>query len=228
MSEPARPSSGHTARYRASDPADGGDGRLRSPTFERNSPPIISALAPWLRDRVGPVLEIGAGTGQHACAFARAFVQLDWWPSDPDALHRASISAWQKALGAPVRPPLPLDASTDWAADRDIQNLGPLTVVISLNVIHIAPISVAHGIVAGAGRALAQNSLLIFYGPFRENGQHTGAGNIAFDRGLRAEDASWGVRDTGEISALATDAGLELAALIAMPANNRLLIFRKN
>ena len=228
MSKQDRSARQHMAMYRATDPADGGDGRLRAPTFERNSAPIIAELSPWFQGRAGPVLEIGSGTGQHAVAFSMAFPQLDWWPSDPDVIHCASVSAWQKALGAPVRPPLPLDASTDWAADRDIQNLGPLTVVISLNVIHIAPISVAHGIVAGAGRALAQNGLLIFYGPFRENGQHTGAGNIAFDRGLRAKDASWGVRDTGEISALATDAGLEFAALIAMPANNRLLIFRKN
>ena len=228
MSEPAVPSSGHIEKFRAIDPADKGDGRLRSPTFERNSPPIIASLAPWLGGRAGTVLEIGAGTGQHAGAFSLAFPHLDWWPSDPDPLHRASIAAWQNALNLGQRAPLALDASADWAADPDISRLGSLAAVISMNVIHIAPFSVTMGIVAGAGRTLARGGLLIFYGPFRENGAHTGAGNIAFDKGLRAEDAAWGVRDTADISALATDAGLDFAALIAMPANNRLLIFRKS
>ena len=216
------------ARYRATDPADGADGRLRSPSFERNSAPIIAALAPMLRGRAGPVLEIGAGTGQHAAAFALAFPQLDWWPSDPDAIHCASITAWQKALGAPTRGPMKLDAATNWAIDNAVQVLGPLSAVISLNVIHITPISVAQGIVAGAGLALGARGLLIFYGPFRENGAHTGAGNVDFDAGLRAENPQWGVRDTAEISTLATNAGLQFADLVAMPANNRLLIFRKD
>lgn len=215
------------ARYRATDPADGGDGRLRSPSYERNSAPIIAELTPWLRARVGPVLEIGAGTGQHAVAFSLAFPQLDWWPSDPDAIHCASISAWQKALAARAFGPIQLDASTEWAVGNDIQRLGPLTAVISLNVIHIAPISVADGIVAGAGQTLGPDGLLIFYGPFREHGSHTGPGNVAFDAGLRAENPQWGVRDIAEISAFAAKAGLEFAALIAMPADNRLLIFRK-
>ena len=218
----------HMAMYRATDPADGGDGRLRAPTFERNSAPIIAELSPWFQGRAGPVLEIGAGTGQHAVAFSMAFPQLDWWPSDPDAIHCASILAWQKARVARAFAPMQLDASTDWAASDDIQGLGALTAVISLNVIHIAPISVAQGIVAGAGRALGPDGLLIFYGPFREQGSHTGAGNVAFDAGLRAENPKWGVRDIDEISDLAAKAGLEFVALAAMPANNRLLIFRKD
>ena len=216
------------ARYRDTDSADGGDGRLRSPTFERNSPPIIGALTPWLRARVGPVLEIGAGTGQHAVAFSLAFPKLDWWPSDPDAIHCASISAWQKALAARAFGPMQLDASTDWAVGNEIQRLGPLTAVVSLNVIHIAPVSVTHGIVAGAGQTLGPDGLLVFYGPFREHGSHTGPGNVAFDAGLRAENPQWGVRDIAEISAFAGKARLEFAALVAMPANNRLLIFRRS
>jgi hypothetical protein len=96
-----------------------------------------------------------------------------------------------------------------------------------MNVIHIAPFAVAEGIVRGAGRALAPEGLLVFYGPFRENGAHTGDGNRRFDEGLRAENPAWGLRDVDEISDMARAAGLEPAALIAMPANNRLVIFRR-
>lgn len=227
MAEKNQPTSAYLARYRGDGVVEPKDGRLHAPTFSRIGPPVLAALAHWLSSASGAVLEIGAGTGQHAAAFSLAFERLDWWPSDPDAIHRASILAWQKALRLPKRAPLALDAASDWAADADIAGLVPLTAVISMNVIHIAPFAVTEGIVAGAGRTLGAGGLLIFYGPFRENGEHTGDGNVAFDAGLRGENAAWGVRDTGEISALARQAGLNFAALIAMPTNNRLLIFRR-
>jgi len=188
---------------------------------------MIAQLVPWLAGLSGPVLEIGAGTGQHAAAFALAFPDLLWWPSDPDPHNRASVSAWQENLHAPIRAPLDLDAASDWSDDPAVQALGRLSAILSMNVIHIAPFAVARGIVAGAAATLAADGLLIFYGPFRENGAHTGPGNAAFDAGLRTENPDWGVRDIAELSQLTKPAGLTQAAFITMPANNRLLIFRK-
>lgn len=227
MAGPVRPTSGHMARYRTPVDAAAHDDRLQSTTFERNCPPIIATLSPWLRSRAGAVLEIGSGTGQHAGAFALAFPNLDWWPSDPDKLHRTSISAWRSKLALPTRDPLNIDAASDWAQLSAIRQLGPLSAVISLNVIHISAFDVTRGIIAGAAQTLEPNGLLIFYGPFCENGAHTGPGNAAFDAGLRAENPQWGVRDTDEISDLAKNSGLDFAALEIMPAGNRLLIFRK-
>lgn len=183
--------------------------------------------APWLSNRTGSVLEIGAGTGQHAAAFSLAFPELDWWASDLDAKNLTSIAAWQKELRAPGLGPLPVDAATNWAETPAIVALGPLSIVLSMNVVHISPINVARGIVVGAGQSLIPGGLLIFYGPFLENGQHTGPGNIAFDESLRAKNPEWGIRDIAEITNLAEPAGLGFSAMIHMPANNRLLIFVK-
>jgi SAM-dependent methyltransferase len=188
---------------------------------------LLVALAPWFAGRSGPVLEIGAGTGQHAAAFRLGYPALDWVASDPDPDHRASIAAWAEAAGLSPRPVLDLDAADDWAVAPEVAALGPLAAVVAMNVIHIAPLAVAEGIVRGAGRALGPHGLLVFYGPFRENGVHTGEGNRRFDEGLRAENPGWGVRDTAEIGAMAAAAGLVPAACVAMPANNRLLIFRR-
>ncbi len=221
------PTSQHIARYHAGNVPLEADGRLRSAVFERNCPPITAALTPWLAARSGRVLEIGAGTGQHAGAFALAFPGLDWWPSDPDPGHRASILAWRQFLRLPDRPALDLDAATDWAARRDTAALAPLSAVVALNVAHIAPFAVTEGIVAGAGKVLDPGGLLIFYGPFKVNDTYIGDGNAAFDAGLRAENPEWGLRDTVAVEALAEAAGLGFAALQAMPANNRLLILRK-
>jgi SAM-dependent methyltransferase len=223
----AAPTSAHAARYRGRVSDDPADARLQSPVFLRNSPPLLVSMAPWFAGRTGPVLEIGAGTGQHAAAFRLGYPALDWVASDPDPDHRASVAAWAEAAGLPARPGLDLDAAADWAERPEVAALGPLAAVVAMNVIHIAPIAVAEGIVRGAGRALGPHGLLVFYGPFRENGAHTGEGNRRFDEGLRAENPAWGVRDTAEIGAMAAAAGLAPAARVAMPANNRLLIFRR-
>ena len=221
-----QPSSPHSARYRPA-PGAGGDARLRSPVFLRNGPALVAALTPWLGNRHGPVLEIGSGTGQHATSFTAAFPRLSWQASDPDAQHRRSVAAWGAQAGLAVAPALDLDAARDWAMLPAIQTLGPLTGVVAMNVIHIAPIDVARGIIAGAGRTLARDGLLIFYGPFKRSGRSLNPGNAAFDAGLRADNPAWGLRDTGMLEDLADEAGLGLAALIAMPADNHLLIFTK-
>ncbi len=53
-----------------------GDGRLSAPSAARNAPAIVAALADVL-PATGRVLEIAAGTGEHAVALARAYPGLD-------------------------------------------------------------------------------------------------------------------------------------------------------
>ncbi|WP_226782665.1 DUF938 domain-containing protein [Oceaniglobus trochenteri] len=223
----AAPPSRHTARYSPDNAASAPDGRLFSPVFARNFPPVLAALVPWLAGCRGAVLEIGCGTGQHAAGFALAFPGLAWWPSDPDGGHRASARAWAAELRAPERAPIALDAGEDWAALPGVRALGPLRAVLSMNVIHIAPPAVMRGIVAGSASVLAPDGLLIFYGPFLEEGQPTAPGNAAFDAGLRADNPDWGLREVGTLRRLAGEHGLTLAAQVAMPANNQLILFRK-
>ncbi len=220
------PSATYAARYAAA-VTDGDDARLHAPTFERNSPIMIARLVPLFAGRAGPVLEIGCGSGQHAGAFSIAFPDLDWWPSDLHQAHRESTDAWRAHLRLPECPALSLDATMDWALSPAVSALGHLQAVVSMNVIHIAPFAVAEGIVSGAAKTLAPGGLLIFYGPFKENGAHTGEGNTAFDVRLRDENPDWGIRDVDDITALADDAGLDLKSLQDMPANNRLLVFSK-
>ena len=199
------------------------DGRLVAPAAERNEQPIIDALLPRLQGRRGLMLEIGSGTGQHAAAWAGAFPGLDWQPSDPFDSHLDSIRAWVAHAGhANLRAPIWLDAAERWPAFE------PLAGVISVNVIHIAPWVVTKGIFSGAANAVAEGGHLIFYGPFKEGGVHTGDGNAAFDAKLRADDPAWGIRDLDDLKALAVDAGFTGPEVVHMPANNRLVVFTRN
>ena len=216
----------HIAKYSSDNTVSEDDGRLRSPSFERNFVPIRDGLLRYLEGRKGTVLEIGSGTGQHIAHWAGEFPDLRWAPSDIQATYHASITAWGMALGnGNLSEPLFVDASTDWPEQPPVQALGELTAVLSCNVVHIAPWTVAEGIVHGAARALETGGVLILYGPFREAGRHTGEGNARFDATLRAENPDWGVRDIDEVTVLADAAGFSPARITKMPSNNLLVAF---
>jgi hypothetical protein len=58
-------------------------------------------------------------------------------------------------------------------------------------------------------------------------GRHTAPSNDAFDRSLRGQDPSWGVRDLEAVAEAAETASLVLDEAVAMPANNFSVVFRK-
>ncbi len=73
----------HIARYSPDNTASEADGRLFSPSFERNFGPIRDGLRPYLDGAEGTVLEIGSGTGQHSAHWAGEFSGLRWFASNP-------------------------------------------------------------------------------------------------------------------------------------------------
>lgn len=205
------------------------DGRLDGPAFHRNHAAIWSAIVPYLGTQEGDVLEVGSGTGQHACEFARRAPQLTWWPSDIQPAHLASIAAWRRQAGlANLRAPQAIDLGDPaWSWQGDGGTGGKLAAILCINVLHISPWRVAQNLFAGAGRQLRPGGYLFIYGPFKRDGAHTAPSNERFDATLRAENPDWGVRDIGDLSALAQKAGLSLSETAAMPANNLVLVFAR-
>ncbi|MBT8439422.1 MAG: DUF938 domain-containing protein, partial [Gammaproteobacteria bacterium] len=65
------------------------------------------------------------------------------------------------------------------------------------------------------------------YGPFNYNGQFTSDSNARFEQWLKERDPQSGIRDFEALDRLASQAGLELAKDYEMPANNRLLYWKK-
>ncbi|MCU0945927.1 MAG: class I SAM-dependent methyltransferase [Rubritepida sp.] len=194
------------------------DARRFSPSVERNRAAIAAAIGPLL-PAAGVVLEIASGSGEHALHLARAFPQLDWQPSDPDAEARASIAAWRAAEGPPnLRAPLALDAAGP-------APFPPAAAVLCINMIHIAPWAAARGLLAKAAGCLAPGAPLILYGPFLRAGVATAPSNLAFDDDLRARNPAWGLRHLDTLAAAAD--GFGAPAVIAMPANNLLVAFRR-
>ena len=197
------------------------DGRWLAPAAERNQAPILEVLAREL-PQTGRVLEIASGTGQHVVRFAQSLPNLSWQPSDPDAGSRGSISQWiDFARLTNVSPPLALDVrQLPWP-------IAAVDAIVCINMVHVAPWAATPALFAGARQVLARDNLLFLYGPFRRGGQHTAQSNAKFDAGLRAHDPEWGLRDIEALAAVASDTGFALADVVAMPANNFSLIFRK-
>jgi hypothetical protein len=195
--------------------------RRHAPAASRNRQPILDVLRPRL-PADGLVLEIASGSGEHVTHFAANLPALVFQPSDPDGSARASIDAWAHATGlANVCPAVALDArSPAWPVDA-------ADAVLCSNMIHIAPLQAAIGLIAGAGRLLSADGLLYLYGPYRRGGRHTAPSNDAFDRDLRQRNPAWGVRDLEEVTACAHENGLDTPEIVEMPANNLSLIFRR-
>ena len=79
----------------------------------------------------------------------------------------------------------------------------------------------------GIGRRLPVHGVFALYGPFNYGGRHTSESNARFDAMLRGRDPQSGLRDIEAILALGEREYLKKAEDIAMPANNRLLVFRR-
>ena len=205
------------------------DGRLDGAAFHRNHDAIWSALSSFLLGRTGDVLEVGSGTGQHSAEFARLAPNLTWWPSDIYPSHLASIEAWRRHAGlANLRAPQRIDLTDPaWSWTAGGQAGAALSAMLCINVLHIAPWRVAQNLIASAGRLLREEGRLFVYGPFMRDGAHTAPSNAAFDASLRAENPEWGVRDVGDLKALAEHAGLTLGEIVPMPANNLVLVFAR-
>jgi len=200
------------------------DARLSSPSSARNKGPLLEALSAVLPISAH-VLEIASGTGEHAVHLCTAMPGLSWQPTDIAEEALASIEAWRLATGLEnMAAPISLDVTEQAWWERIEPNP---SIILSCNMIHIAPWEAGLGAIAGAGALLPSAGMLIFYGPFSKGGIHNAPSNEAFDASLKSRDPSWGVRDIDDISAAAADAVLDFEMEIPMPADNRVLIYRK-
>ena len=190
-----------------------------SPASERNREPILTVLREWFADRQR-VLEIGSGTGQHAAHFAAAMPHLVWQCSDR-AENLPGICTWLDDVALPNTPaPLELDVMGDWPSDR-------YDAIFSANTLHIMAWPEVERLFACLSAATTADACVAIYGPFNVDGRFTSESNASFDRDLKMRGAHMGIRDAAAVDALAAAAGFDLVEDIAMPANNRLRLWKR-
>ena len=196
-----------------------------APATERNRELLLAVLQSQLPPQ-GVVLEIAAGSGQHAAYFAPRLAPRLWLPTDVGAANLASISEWCAEVdGDGLLATQCLNVLDPvWAVEQQALPEG-VSAIVNINMLHIAPWACCHGLFAGARRILGGDGVVLIYGPFMQRGKHTSVSNEAFDASLRAENASWGIRDVTAVMEVAREAGFECVETIPMPANNQVLVF---
>ncbi|MBU8977245.1 DUF938 domain-containing protein [Lysobacter sp. MMG2] len=200
--------------------------RPYAPACDRNRDPILEVLRAHFADR-HDVLEIGSGTGQHAVHFAAAMPWLRWQCSDR-AENLPGMALWLDEAALPNTPtPVELDVDAGpWP--RSQTRDGRFDAVFSANTLHIMGWPQVEAFFDGLDATLADDATLVVYGPFNYGGQYTSDSNRDFDGWLKARDPVSAIRDFEAVDALAARIGLRLLDDIAMPANNRSLVWRRD
>lgn len=198
-----------------------GDKKPFAAACEENKAPILEILESRFAN-ARRVLEIGAGTGQHAAFFAQKLTHAHWQCSDR-AENLAGIRQWITDAGLDnLPPPIELDVmiDRDWPA-------GPFDAVFSANTAHIMSMPAVEAMLFGIGGVLQPGGCFALYGPFSCDGRHNSPSNAFFDQHLRMRDPASGVRDLRDLERIAEAAGLDLEEVCTMPVNNRMLIWRR-
>lgn len=191
-----------------------------SQACENNKTPIFDFLQQIFAG-VSSVLEIGSGTGQHAVFFAPRLPHLIWQPSDV-AENLPGIRAWiQQGNASNLR--LPIELDVDWP-DWPVK---PVEGIFSANTLHIMSWDSVGRMFEGIGRTLRPGGVLCLYGPFNYGGAYTSTSNAQFDQWLKRQDPNSAIRHFEQVDALAAAQGLRLETDQAMPANNRLLVWKR-
>lgn len=191
-----------------------------SESCDQNCAPILSVIKPLLTDNKS-VLEIGSGTGQHAVFFARNMPHLTWHTSDREE-YLPGIQLWiDEARLNNLCDPCVLDVlNSPWPAVT-------IDAVFSANTAHIMHWQQVEAMFSAIGASLSNGNKFMLYGPFNYNNSYTSLSNETFDAWLKSRDPLSGIRNFEELDRLALRVGLELQDDFEMPANNRLLFWKK-
>ncbi len=186
---------------------------------EKNKEPILAVLKDIFADSKR-VLEISSGTGQHAVYFGRELPHLIWQPSElPQNL--AGIQAWLDEAQLPnVLVPLAINVNDlRWPVTS-------VDAVFNANTVHIISWPEVERLFAHIAHVIEPGGYVCFYGPYNYDGKFTSESNAHFDVWLKSRDQNSGVRDFEAVNLLAASHGLKLLHDIAMPSNNRSLVWR--
>lgn len=192
--------------------------KINSPSAQRNKIAILEILKKELPAK-HKVLEIGSGTGQHACYFAKALPGVVWQPTEL-AENIATINDWlhEESLNN-VLAPIVLDV------DQQPWPVSKFDVCFTCNTLHIVSEDSVHSIFNGCKSVLESGGKLIVYGPFSIDGEHNSQGNREFDLSLRNANPESGIRDLTELDKLASHYDYIPSRRIDMPANNKIVIW---
>lgn len=194
-----------------------------SEACERNKDPILEILKLYINDNeFTRVLEVGAWTGQHAIHFAKHLKNIEWVATDRLENHITLRARLGEANLENVKGPYKLEIGVD-----DFPDKKPFNAVFTANTFHIMNWKLVKTAIKLFGKRLREGSLVFIYGPFNYNGEYTSESNRSFDESLKVRGNGSGIRNFEDVKSSMEKSGFEFLKDHKMPANNRLLVFRR-
>lgn len=192
-----------------------------SQSAENNREPILEVLKEIITTDNKRLLEIGAGTGQHAVYFAPEFPHVQWVTSEVSKYHDG-IKQWLKeAKQKNVHGPLQFEVGKDSFPKQKFD------LVFMANVFHIMEWKKCKTLMKLFGRHLREGSQVVLYGPFNYDGEYTSESNKEFDAWIKEKYPGAGIRSFEDIKSVMEKNGFQLFKDYEMPVNNRTLVFTK-
>ena len=194
-----------------------------SQACENNKTFIQDAMSSFVTPQQN-LLEIGSYTGQHA-EFIGENLKLKWQTSD------TAPNCW---------------ILTEKAKDPDSSiSLTPLIIEIgeiplksqvpvlydniyTANTLHIMSAKNVDTFCSSIHTILNSGGFLFIYGPFKFNNMFTSDSNFQFDQSLKQRNPFSGIRDFEQIEQSLKKNQIALTEIFDLPANNHLLVFKKN
>ena len=204
------------------------DNRLNFPATTRNRDAIAEVLSNYISPN-SLFLEIASGSGEHGVFFQKKFPSIIWQTSDPELVHRKSISSWINHEGLFSKMPEPLDLDVElrpWPITKQHRSL--IKGIVCINMIHISPWTCTKALFEESKSYLDQNNFLMLYGPFIRRKIQTSESNLKFDKSLKLQNPLWGLRQLDDVNSIAFKNGFKQYKIIEMPANNLSVIYLLN
>ena len=115
---------------------------------------------------------------------------------------------------------LELDVNTAWPEEK-------FDTAFAANIAHIMHWQEIEALFNGLSNVLVTNAKFCLYGPFNLNGNYTSESNQRFDSWLKRRDPDSGLRDKVALDELALAYGFKAEKCFSMPANNKILCWKK-
>jgi cyclopropane fatty-acyl-phospholipid synthase-like methyltransferase len=146
---------------------------------------------------------------------------LNWQPTDTAEYLDGLCKRVATEASDNVEDPIELDVRMQpWPVDS-------FDGVFSANALHFMAWSCVEQFFRGVGETLKNEGVLCVYGPFRYAGEYTSDSNARFDQHLKQMDVQKGIKDFEAVDQLAKAQRLKLVQDVAMPANNQILVWRR-
>lgn len=192
-----------------------------APSCERNQDAILAVLRTIIKPNDKHLFEIGSGTGQHAVYMAPYFPKIQWQTSDFSEKHEG-INQWiHESQCQTIMPPIIYQSGLTKFPGIYID------IIYTANTLHIMSWEHVKSMIQQFGEHLKKGAQVVIYGPFNYDNQFTSESNAQFDLWLKDHDPQQGIRSFEKLIQLMHDSGMILKQDINMPANNRILHFKK-